>query len=440
VRQLIDNIGASDVPIIDLNLRTVEFSLMERDSFVGGEFVWTGFDYLGEPAPNRNARSSYFGIVDLAGIPKDRYYLYRGYWRPNETTIHILPHWNWPDRVGKNVPVFVYTNGDSAELFLNGKSLGRRTKGVVLPKPQNLARGKAVTASSGANTSLAVDGDAATEWRAQSAGGNSWLQVDLGAVQPVKQIALTLGSTATGAGYKIEVSSDGVAWTGVATVAARPPGGGRGGAGGPGSGSAAANSIPANIEIDTAARYVRAEFTQLPANATASIRELSVYSARYVPDYYDVTYKYRLRWDDVVYEPGELKAVVYKGGVKIGEQAMRTAGPPASIRLTADRTTLAATGEDLSYILIEALDAQGNLAPLADNLVQFDVQGLGEIAAIDNGDELSLASFQDSRHKLFYGKAMLIVRAKEGQPGKIQVTARSQGLSAGAAALTVGPR
>ena len=412
-----------------------EFSLMERDSFVGGEFVWTGFDYLGEPTPNRqDARSSYFGIVDLAGIPKDRYYLYRSYWRPNETTIHILPHWNWADRVGKNVPVFVYTNGDAAELFLNGKSLGKQTKGVVPPKPANIARGKSATASSGANARLAVDGDAASEWLAQT-GTGAWLQVDLGAVQPVKQIALTLGSTAAGAGYQVEVSNDGAAWTNAATVAGRTPGGGRGGGGGPVAGAA-----PANIETGTSARYVRVEFTQLPGNAAASIRELSVYAATYVPEYYDVTYKYRLRWDDVTYEPGELKAVAYKGGAKIGEQAIRTAGPAASIRLTPDHTTLAATGEDLSYILVEALDAQGNLAPLAENLVQFEVQGPGEIAGIDNGDELSLASFQDSRHKLFYGKAMLIVRAKEGQPGRIQIAARSQGLNAGAAALTVGPR
>ena len=139
-------------------------------------------------------------------------------------------------------------------------------------------------------------------------------------------------------------------------------------------------------------------------------------------------------------EPGELKAVAYKGGVKIGEQVMRTAGPPASIRLTPDRAALAATGEDLSFILVEALDAQGNLAPLADNLVQFDVQGPGEIAGIDNGDELSLESFQDNRHKLFYGRATLIVRTKEGQPGKIQVTARSQGLTVATTALTAAPK
>ena len=115
---------------------------------------------------------------------------------------------------------------------------------------------------------------------------------------------------------------------------------------------------------------------------------------------------------------------------------MRTAGPAASIRLTPDRTALAATGEDLSYILVEAVDAQGNPAPLADNLVQFEVQGPGEIAGIDNGDQTSYEPFQDSRHKLFYGKAMLIVRAKEGQSGKIQVTAGADGLKPGTAALT----
>ncbi len=111
-----------------------DFFLMKTDAFVAGEFVWTGFDYLGEPSPFVNqARSSYFGIVDLCGIPKDRYYLYRSYWRPDKTTVHILPHWNWPDRKGKTVPVFVYTNGDSAELFLNGRSLGKRSKLSTVP-------------------------------------------------------------------------------------------------------------------------------------------------------------------------------------------------------------------------------------------------------------------------------------------------------------------
>lgn len=265
-----------------------EFQLMEKDRFVAGEMVWTGFDYLGEPTPfSREARSSYFGIVDLCGIPKDRFYLYRSYWRPDTTTVHILPHWNWPDRVGQNVPVFVYTNGDSAELFLNGKSLGRRTKGQL---PEGVE--------------------------------------------------------------KVESS------------------------------------------------------------------------------YYAVTYKYRLRWDDVVYEPGELKAVAYKDGDEIGQAVMRTAGGPAAIRLTPDRMELAATGEDLCYILVEALDEKGTLCPLAENLIRFKVEGPAEIAGVGNGNPLSLEPFQANSRKLFYGKAVLILRTHDGQAGRVLVTAESDGLTA----------
>lgn len=96
-----------------------------------GEFVWTGFDYLGEPTPYYSAwpsHSSLFGIVDLAGIPKDRYYLYRSQWNKEDNTLHILPHWNWAGREGEVTPVFVYTNYPSAELFINGKSQGKQTK------------------------------------------------------------------------------------------------------------------------------------------------------------------------------------------------------------------------------------------------------------------------------------------------------------------------
>lgn len=96
-----------------------------------GEFVWTGFDYLGEPTPyytNWPSHSSLFGIVDLAGLPKDRYYLYRSHWNAEEETLHILPHWNWPERIGETTPIFVYTNYPSAELFINGVSQGIRTK------------------------------------------------------------------------------------------------------------------------------------------------------------------------------------------------------------------------------------------------------------------------------------------------------------------------
>jgi beta-galactosidase len=110
-----------------------EFLGEDQNPFVAGEFVWTGFDYLGEPTPFDKAgdpsRSSYFGIVDLAGFKKDRFYLYQARWRPDFAMAHIVPQcWNWPDRVGQITPVYVYTSGDEAELFLNGKSLGRKQK------------------------------------------------------------------------------------------------------------------------------------------------------------------------------------------------------------------------------------------------------------------------------------------------------------------------
>jgi beta-galactosidase len=258
-----------------------EFQLMEKDSFVAGDFVWTGFDYLGEPTPySRQARSSYFGIVDLAGIPKDRFFLYRSYWRPDALTVHILPHWNWPDRVGQNVPVYVYTNGDSAELFLNGKSLGRRTK-------------------------------------TKEAG----------------------------------------------------------------------------------------------------------------PSYYGVLDKYRLCFNDVNYEPGELKGVAYKDGIEIGQAVMCTADKPAAIHLTPDRSQLAASGEDLCYVLVEALDSNGTPCPLADNMIRFKIEGPADIAGVGNGNPLSLEPFQADYRKLFFGKAMLILRTKEGDNGDIRITAESDGLT-----------
>jgi beta-galactosidase len=259
-----------------------EFKLMQDDRFVAGEFVWTGFDYIGEPTPfSREAKSSYFGIVDLCGMPKDRFFLYRSHWRPDVPTVHILPHWNWPDQVGQTVPVFVYTNGDSAELFLNGKSLGKRHKGQVPDGPEN---------------------------------------------------------------------------------------------------------------------------------------------------YYDVTYAYRLRWNEVTYVPGELKAVAYKDGQVVGEAVTRTAGAPAQLRLTVDQSTLKADGDDLSYIMVEALDRQGTANAVADNLIEFAVAGPGEIVGVGNGNPLSVEPFQANHRTLFYGKAMLIIRSLVGQPGTVEVRATSEGL------------
>lgn len=114
------------------NLPDDDLALADDHDWTMGQFVWTGFDYLGEPSPyDTDAwpnHSSMFGIIDLASIPKDRYYLYRSIWNKNDNTLHILPHWNWEGREGQKTPVFVYTNYPSAELFINGKSYGKQTK------------------------------------------------------------------------------------------------------------------------------------------------------------------------------------------------------------------------------------------------------------------------------------------------------------------------
>jgi len=128
-----------DLQSSSYDLEACEWSQTPDEEFVGqddvaavaGEFVWTGFDYLGEPTPydaTWPAHSSYFGIFDLAGLPKDRYYLYRARWNPTRPTLHLLPHWTWPGREGQPTPVFAYTNSPSAELFVNGVSQGRQTK------------------------------------------------------------------------------------------------------------------------------------------------------------------------------------------------------------------------------------------------------------------------------------------------------------------------
>lgn len=113
------------------NLPEQDFMAMDDKPYTIGQFVWTGYDYLGEPTPYDAywpSRSSYFGIMDLAGLPKDRYYLYRSVWNKQSHTLHVLPHWTWPSREGKVTPVFVYTDSPEAELFVNGKSQGRVRK------------------------------------------------------------------------------------------------------------------------------------------------------------------------------------------------------------------------------------------------------------------------------------------------------------------------
>ena len=265
-----------------------DFMWQQDENYIAGEFVWTGFDYLGEPTPYNNkyvkelgmtdkeaSRSSYFGIVDLVGIPKDRYYLYKSYWKPNEITIHILPHWNWEGREGEKTPVFVYTNGDCGELFVNDKSQGKKCK-----KPSSIVS----------------------------------------------------------------------------------------------------------------------------------------------------TERFRLMWNDVIYEPGEVKVVAYKEGKSIGYKTIVTAGDSKKIRLTPDRTILKANGEDLSYILVEVLDKDGNVNPLADDTIEITLKGNGAIAGAGNGNPQSFKPFKSNNVDLFYGKAMIIVSAGF-KKGNITVTTKSKGLT-----------
>ena len=264
-----------------------EFHRMARDRYCAGEFAWTGIDYIGEPSPfARQSRSSYFGICDLCVFPKDRYYLYRSHWRPDELTLHILPHWNWSGHEGETLPVYVYTNGDEAELFLNGRSLGRRWKGE----------------------------------------------------------------------------------------------------------------------------------RQQPGEP---------YTHRFDD--------YRLRWLAVPYEPGELRAVAYRGGVRIGEATMCTAGPPAAVRLTAETPTLPDDGETLAFVRVDVVDADGVRVPdhVAD--VSFSLSGPGEIVSVGNGCEHGSRSFKQTKsHPLFHGTACAVVR-RTGPSGQIGLTVSAPGLAPGVA-------
>ena len=262
------------------DIADVDFDRMERDRYVAGEFVWTGIDYLGEPAPfKKAARSSYFGCVDLTGVPKDRFYLYRAHWKSDAYTLHIVPHWNWRGKEREKRAVFVYTNGDEGELFLNGRSLGRRRKGDPCP--------------------------------------------------------LT--------------------------------------------------------------------------NA-----------------YYAVTSKYRLMWTDIAYEPGEIRAVAWKDGRKLGEEVVRTAGAPVALKATAE-PLLTGGADELRWVQVDAVDDRGIRNPLAANRVRFRLDGPGEIVAVGNGDPLGMRSFAATDgHDLFYGKATLAIRRLA--KGRIRLTVSSDDL------------
>ena len=406
-----------------------EFARMERDRYCGGEFVWTGLDYLGEPTPymhyfeqmrkypqEKMARSSYFGIVDLCGIPKDRFYLYRSHWNTQAVTLHILPHWNWPGREGQNVPVYVYTSGDSAELFLNGKSLGRRVKGQSQPKPVNLAAGKTATASSFETAvhtnpvANALDANAETRWCASGPEKSQWWQVDLGTPTAFRYLSLSLESEPKGYQYEFLTSDDAIAWRPLFS-------------------KKLGDDASAVLDKPTTCRYVRVLFTDLIQGRWASIREFSLTNEKPRNPYYDVCDTYRLRWMDVPYAPGELKAVAYQGGKKIAEQVMRTAGKAVSVKLTPELTALPPDGESVSFVQVDVTDAEGVRDPHATNRIRFALTGPGEIVAVGNGNPRGLDSFANTaEHPLFFGKGVAVVRRHIGQTGAITLTASSDGL------------
>lgn len=398
---------------------------METDRYVAGQFVWTGFDYLGEPTPyKQSARSSYYGIVDLCGIPKSRYHLYRSQWNPRATTVHILPHWNWPDRVGRNVPVYVYTNGDSAELFLNGRSLGRRTKQsgeLAEPaEPKNLAAGCRATASSskaGQAADRACDGNADTGWVAADETSAPRWQVDLGETKPLRGCRIAFERELMRYQFGLWGSKDGKQWQPIDAKSEF--------------GQSREKQWFSYAEAEV--RYLRVVFTGL-SRCSASIREFAAYAEPYgiagnLPPYYRVIDRYRLRWENVTYQPGELKAVAYQDGEKIGQATMRTAGKPSQLRLTPEWKTIMADGDDLAYVLVEAVDEEGVACPRDNRMVRFAVTGPAVIAGIGNGNPQGMDAYGDDRHPLFFGKAMLILRAQQNRSGEVRICAEADGLA-----------
>ena len=147
-------------------------------------------------------------------------------------------------------------------------------------------------------------------------------------------------------------------------------------------------------------------------------------------------FEYRLRWDDVVYQPGTLKVVTYKNGKKWATDVMKTAGASFKLEVQPDRSTIHADGRDLSFVTVTVTDGSGWMTPRANDAIHFDLEGPGEIVATDNGDPTSLESFESPDRKAFNGLCLAIVRGQAGQPGKLRITARAQGLKLGTASIT----
>ncbi len=400
-----------------------EFERMRKDDFLAGNFVWTGFDYLGEPTPARGkggeelkarARSSYFGIIDLAGLPKDAYYLYRSLWRDDAPTVHVSPHWNWSE--GDRVPVIIYTDGDEAELFLNGRSLGRKAK--LDPdeiRPGNLAFGRTVNATSseviqdgGGNVTAdrtpdkAVDGNPETRWCAENGDYPQAWEVDLGESRRFSTVVIQWETRDTRYDFELLASADNREWREL---------------------SGERRSVRERMTIDVGpqeARHLKVVVKGHTGDRWASIREFEVVDGEARPQdpYFDIVDAYRIRFHDIPWEPGELKAVAYRDGRKIGEHQVETAGPAATLELRADRSELAADGMDLCYVTVRMLDGEGRLCPRAMDLLKFETTGAATLAGVANGDQMGMDCLTDAEHELFHGQAVAVLRSKPGESGK----------------------
>ncbi|TDO98391.1 glycoside hydrolase family 2 TIM barrel-domain containing protein [Flavobacterium sp. 245] len=250
------------------------WKVVKKHDYLSGMYIWTGFDYIGEPTPYEwPSVSSYFGIVDLAGFPKDVYYMYQSEWT-DKTVLHIFPHWNW--KVGQTVDVWAYYNkADEVELFLNGKSVGIRSK---------------------------KGDDLHVMWR-----------------------------------------------------------------------------IP--------------------------------------------------------YQAGTLKAVSRKNGKTVLETEIKTAGNPENLKLTADRSTIKADGNDLSFITVDILDENGTLAPNANNEINFSLKGNGKIVGVCSGDPVSHESYKGFKHTALNGKCLVIVQS-DIQSGRLELTAKAKALKSATIVVT----
>ncbi|MCQ2395010.1 MAG: DUF4982 domain-containing protein [Kiritimatiellae bacterium] len=389
-----------------------EFDRMEKDIYVCGEFVWTGIDYLGEPSPfNREARSSYFGIVDLTGVPKDRYYLYRSQWNKTAETCHLVPHWTWPKRASKTVPVFVYTSGDSAELFVNGKSMGVRRKGEGLFK--NLFADAKVTVSSeetsrGNLAGHLLDGDPMTRWCAAT--NHLPEAVTLERAQPVrfKYVDIEFENAYAQYAYQLDASEDGVSWR---KIFEKP----------------IASEARPEFAQEVSAKALRLTVTGVKGG-WPSIREVVVREQKKpLPDYYDICYKYRLMWFDVPYEPGELKAVCSRDGRVIDEARVCTAEKPVRLAAVQERR-LTNDPEELLWVQVDALDAKGVRNPWANDRVQFRLDGPGRILGVGNGNAHEFEAFtKTDSHPMFYGKVTAVIRRTS--PGELKLTVSAPGLA-----------